>query len=120
MPDLDQIKQGEQASARPACGRFLKPATIEDAVNAGGFLAGTPKDIIGALKAVENRYPGLDRVICAAPLGTPARGSVRRPGPVREGGHARLPPGQDRRRGRVVQRGRPVHEWRLSRQRFGR
>ena len=68
MPDLDQIKQGEQASARPACGRFLRPPTIEDAVKAGGFLAGRPEDIIEALKAVEKRYPGLDRVICATPL----------------------------------------------------
>jgi hypothetical protein len=71
MPDLDQIKQGEQASARPARGRSLKPPTIEDAVKAGGFLAGRPEDIIEALKAVEKRYPGLDRVICATPLGTP-------------------------------------------------
>jgi hypothetical protein len=29
-----------------------------------------PEDIIEALKAVEKRYPGLDRVICATPLGT--------------------------------------------------
>ena len=38
---------------------------------AGGFLAGTPDDIIEQLKAFEKRYPGLDRVICATPLGTP-------------------------------------------------
>jgi alkanesulfonate monooxygenase SsuD/methylene tetrahydromethanopterin reductase-like flavin-dependent oxidoreductase (luciferase family) len=44
---------------------------IEDAVKAGGFLTGTPDDIIEQLKAVERRYPGLDRVICATPLGTP-------------------------------------------------
>jgi hypothetical protein len=68
MPDLDQIKQGEQASARPARGRSLKPPRIEDAVKAGGFLAGRPEDIIEQLKAVEKRYPGLDRVICATPL----------------------------------------------------
>jgi hypothetical protein len=42
-----------------------------DAVKAGGFLAGRPEDIIEALKAVEKRHPGLDRVICATPLGTP-------------------------------------------------
>ena len=42
--------------------------TIEDAVKAGGFLAGRPEDIIEQLKAVEKRYPGLDRVICATPL----------------------------------------------------
>jgi hypothetical protein len=49
----------------------VKLPTIEDAVKAGGFLAGRPEDIIEALKAVERRYPGLDRVICATPLGTP-------------------------------------------------
>jgi hypothetical protein len=37
-------------------------------VKAGGFLAGRPEDIIEALNAVEKRYPGLDRVICATPL----------------------------------------------------
>ena len=40
-------------------------------MKAGGFLAGRPEDIIEALKAVEKRYPGLDRVICAPPRGTP-------------------------------------------------
>jgi hypothetical protein len=40
-------------------------------VNAGGFLTGTPADIIKQLKAVEKRYPGVDRVVCATPLGTP-------------------------------------------------
>src|SRR5215217_8130985 len=44
---------------------------IEDAVKAGGFLAGTPADIVEELKKVEQRYPGLERVICATPLGTP-------------------------------------------------
>ncbi len=44
---------------------------IEDAVKAGGFLAGTPAEIIAELKAVERRYPGLERVICTMPLGTP-------------------------------------------------
>ena len=49
----------------------VKLPGIEDAVKAGGFLAGTPEDIIEALKAVEKRYPGVDRVVCATPLGTP-------------------------------------------------
>ena len=43
----------------------------EDAVKAGGFLAGQPEGIIEALKAVDKRYPGLDRVNCAIPPGTP-------------------------------------------------
>ena len=64
----------------PQRGRYLLPElladtvklpTIEDAVKAGGFLAGRPEDIVEQLKAVEKRYPGLDRVICATPLGTP-------------------------------------------------
>jgi len=38
---------------------------VEDAVKAGGFLTGTPADIIEQLKAVEKRYPGVDRVVCA-------------------------------------------------------
>jgi hypothetical protein len=29
------------------------------------------EDFLEARKAVERRYPGLDRVICATPLGTP-------------------------------------------------
>ena len=49
----------------------VKLPRIEDAVKAGGFLAGTPADIIEQLKAVEKRYPGLERVICTMPLGTP-------------------------------------------------
>jgi alkanesulfonate monooxygenase SsuD/methylene tetrahydromethanopterin reductase-like flavin-dependent oxidoreductase (luciferase family) len=55
----------------PALAGTVKLPRIEDAVKAGGFLAGTPADIIEQLKAVEVRYPGLDRVICATPLGTP-------------------------------------------------
>jgi alkanesulfonate monooxygenase SsuD/methylene tetrahydromethanopterin reductase-like flavin-dependent oxidoreductase (luciferase family) len=49
----------------------VKLPTIEDAVKAGGFLAGTPTDIIEQLKAVETRYPGLERISCAQALGTP-------------------------------------------------
>ena len=55
----------------PRLAGTVKLPTIEDAVKAGGFLAGPPEDIIEALKAVEKRYSGLDRVICATPLGTP-------------------------------------------------
>jgi alkanesulfonate monooxygenase SsuD/methylene tetrahydromethanopterin reductase-like flavin-dependent oxidoreductase (luciferase family) len=55
----------------PRLAGTVKLPTIEDAVKAGGFLAGRPEDIIEQLKAVEKRYPGLNRVICATPLGTP-------------------------------------------------
>jgi alkanesulfonate monooxygenase SsuD/methylene tetrahydromethanopterin reductase-like flavin-dependent oxidoreductase (luciferase family) len=55
----------------PRLAANIKLPRIEDAVQAGGFLAGTPADIIAALKAVEKTYPGLNRVSCSLPLGTP-------------------------------------------------
>jgi alkanesulfonate monooxygenase SsuD/methylene tetrahydromethanopterin reductase-like flavin-dependent oxidoreductase (luciferase family) len=50
---------------------FAKLPRIEDAVKAGGFLTGTPDDIVEQLKAVEARYPGLDRVTCSMSIGVP-------------------------------------------------
>jgi alkanesulfonate monooxygenase SsuD/methylene tetrahydromethanopterin reductase-like flavin-dependent oxidoreductase (luciferase family) len=44
---------------------------IEDAVKAGGFLTGRPADIIEALKKLEQRYPGLDRVTVSLSVGVP-------------------------------------------------
>ena len=58
------------AMRNPRLAGTVKLPTIDGAVEAGGFLAGRPEDIVGQLKAVEKRYPGLDRVICATPLGT--------------------------------------------------
>ncbi|MDR3536565.1 MAG: hypothetical protein P4L71_08700, partial [Acetobacteraceae bacterium] len=49
----------------------VKLPRIEDAVQAGGFLAGSPADIIAQLKALETRYPGLSRVTVSQALGTP-------------------------------------------------
>jgi len=51
----------------------VKLPSIEDAVKAGGFLAGTPGQIIDELRRVEARYPGLERVSCSMPLGTPLK-----------------------------------------------
>ncbi|HZP98401.1 MAG TPA: LLM class flavin-dependent oxidoreductase [Reyranella sp.] len=59
------------AMRNPALVANTKLPRIEDAVKAGGFLAGTSADIIAELKKVEARYPGLERVICTMPLGTP-------------------------------------------------
>ena len=44
---------------------------IEDAVKAGGFLTGRPADVIEALKKLEERYPGLDRVTVSLSVGVP-------------------------------------------------
>ena len=57
----------------PKLAAGVKLPSIEDAVKAGGFLAGTPAEIIGQLKAVEKRYPGLERVSCGMALGTPLK-----------------------------------------------
>ena len=45
--------------------------TIEQAIAAGGVLCGTPEQIIEHLKAIEERYPGLERVMVSQPVGTP-------------------------------------------------
>ncbi len=44
---------------------------IEDAIAAGGVLCGSPEQIIGHLKALERRYPGLDRVSVSLSVGVP-------------------------------------------------
>ena len=49
----------------------VKLADDRDCGEGGGFLNGRLKDFIEAPKAVEKRNPGLDRAICATPLGTP-------------------------------------------------
>ena len=45
--------------------------TIEQAVASGGVLCGTPEQIIEHLKAIEEKYPGLERVMVSHPVGTP-------------------------------------------------
>jgi len=44
---------------------------IEDAIAAGGVLCGSPEQIIGHLKSLEKRYPGLDRVSVSLSVGVP-------------------------------------------------
>ncbi|MGH7061430.1 MAG: LLM class flavin-dependent oxidoreductase [Stellaceae bacterium] len=44
---------------------------IEDAIANGGVLCGSPQQIIEHLKAVEERYPGLDRVSVSLSVGVP-------------------------------------------------
>jgi alkanesulfonate monooxygenase SsuD/methylene tetrahydromethanopterin reductase-like flavin-dependent oxidoreductase (luciferase family) len=44
---------------------------IEDAINAGGVLCGSPDQIIEHLKALEKRYPGLDRISVSLSVGVP-------------------------------------------------
>ncbi len=45
--------------------------TIEDAIDKGGVLCGTPEQIIEHLKALEVSYPGLERVMVSLSVGVP-------------------------------------------------
>jgi alkanesulfonate monooxygenase SsuD/methylene tetrahydromethanopterin reductase-like flavin-dependent oxidoreductase (luciferase family) len=44
---------------------------IEDAIKAGGVLCGSPEQIIEHLKGLEERYPGLERVMVSLSVGVP-------------------------------------------------
>ena len=47
--------------------------TLKDAVKSGAFLAGPPEQVIEQLKAVEQQYPGLERIGVSHPVGTPQK-----------------------------------------------
>jgi alkanesulfonate monooxygenase SsuD/methylene tetrahydromethanopterin reductase-like flavin-dependent oxidoreductase (luciferase family) len=44
---------------------------IEDAIANGGFLCGSPEQLVEHLKSLERRYPGLDRVSVSLSVGVP-------------------------------------------------
>jgi alkanesulfonate monooxygenase SsuD/methylene tetrahydromethanopterin reductase-like flavin-dependent oxidoreductase (luciferase family) len=44
---------------------------IEDAINAGGVLCGSPEQVVEHLKAIEKRYPGIDRISVSLSVGVP-------------------------------------------------
>ena len=50
---------------------MAKLPRIEDAVNAGGFLTGNAGEIIDHLKALEAKYPALDRISVSLSVGVP-------------------------------------------------
>src|SRR5262244_2142681 len=62
--------------ADPTRAPYAKLPRIEDAVNSGGFLCGSPEQIIEHLKALEERYPGLDRVSVSLSVGVPEKVAV--------------------------------------------
>ena len=55
----------------PATAVHAKLPTLDDAVRNGGFLTGSPAEIIDQLKSLENRLPGLKRVTVNQPLSLP-------------------------------------------------
>jgi alkanesulfonate monooxygenase SsuD/methylene tetrahydromethanopterin reductase-like flavin-dependent oxidoreductase (luciferase family) len=57
--------------ADPSRAPHAKLPRIEDAINSGGFLCGSPDQIIEHLKKLEERYPGLERVSVSLSVGVP-------------------------------------------------
>ena len=55
----------------PATAVHAKLPTLDDAVRNGGFLTGSPAEIIDQLKSLENRLPGLKRITVNQPLSLP-------------------------------------------------
>ena len=55
----------------PARAPHAKLPRIEEAVNSGGFLCGSPEQIIEHLKKLEARYPGLDHISVSLSVGVP-------------------------------------------------
>ncbi|MCS5665925.1 MAG: hypothetical protein NZ876_00920, partial [Dehalococcoidia bacterium] len=45
--------------------------TLDEAVEAGSWLCGPSEDVVEALKGIEEKYPGVERVNIAAVMGMP-------------------------------------------------
>ncbi|MCE2501042.1 MAG: LLM class flavin-dependent oxidoreductase [Dehalococcoidia bacterium] len=59
------------AVANPSLRRGVELPTLEAAVETGAWLAGSPDDIVNALKEDEARYPGVERVNLGSVMGMP-------------------------------------------------
>ena len=55
----------------PARAPHAKLPGIQDAIDAGGFLCGSPAQMIDHLKALEAKYPALDRISVSLSVGVP-------------------------------------------------
>ena len=60
-----------EVMADPKKAPFAGLPKIEEAINKGGVLCGSPDDFIEHLKKLEERYPGLDRVMASLTVGIP-------------------------------------------------
>jgi alkanesulfonate monooxygenase SsuD/methylene tetrahydromethanopterin reductase-like flavin-dependent oxidoreductase (luciferase family) len=57
--------------ADPARAPYANLPRIEDAINAGGFVCGSPAQVVEQFKALEEKYPGLDRISMSLSVGVP-------------------------------------------------
>jgi alkanesulfonate monooxygenase SsuD/methylene tetrahydromethanopterin reductase-like flavin-dependent oxidoreductase (luciferase family) len=57
----------------PAKARSAGLPTLKQAVDAGGWLCGTPESIIEKIQDVQDRYPGLQSINVGSVIGTPQK-----------------------------------------------
>jgi alkanesulfonate monooxygenase SsuD/methylene tetrahydromethanopterin reductase-like flavin-dependent oxidoreductase (luciferase family) len=60
-----------EAMSDPSRAPHANLPKVEDAIAAGGFLCGSPAQLVEHLKALEERYPGLDRISVSLSVGVP-------------------------------------------------
>jgi alkanesulfonate monooxygenase SsuD/methylene tetrahydromethanopterin reductase-like flavin-dependent oxidoreductase (luciferase family) len=60
-----------EVMADPTRAPYAGLPRVEDAIKAGGFLCGSPEQITEHLKGLEERYPGLERVMVSLSVGVP-------------------------------------------------
>src|ERR1700741_2288419 len=65
-------KQGEMMRDPKRAPNAKRPP-LEGAVEAGGFLCGNADDLIEQIKALEKRYPALDRISVSLSVGVPEK-----------------------------------------------
>jgi len=64
-------EEQEAAMADPKRAPTADLPRIEGAIKSGGFLCGTPQQLIDHLKALEQKYPALDRISVSLSVGVP-------------------------------------------------
>jgi alkanesulfonate monooxygenase SsuD/methylene tetrahydromethanopterin reductase-like flavin-dependent oxidoreductase (luciferase family) len=73
MAPLGMLRYSEEHAKAVAARRPQSPTTasLEDGVRNRSWLCGPPADIVGYLKELEAKYPGLDHVMLGWPIGVP-------------------------------------------------
>jgi hypothetical protein len=73
MAPLGMLRYSEEHAKAVAARRPQSPTTasLEDGVRNRSWLCGPARDIVGDLKELEAKYPGLDHVMLGWPIGVP-------------------------------------------------
>ncbi len=92
MAPLGMLRYSEEHAKAVVERRPQSPTTasLEDGVRNRSWLCGPAGDIIGYLKALEEKYPGLDHVMLGWPIGVPRAMMVEQLERFARGRHARV------------------------------